>query len=116
MTGKAAFWSALKFLVGKARRTKVIILRTELSETLAHHRYLVHAKLCLTLGNPMDCSLRGSYVHEILQARILEWVAISSSRASSQSRDQTHVSCVSCIGRWVESLPLSHLGFELVPN
>ena len=44
MNGKAAFWSAVKFLVGKARRTKVIILRTELSETLAHHRYLVHAK------------------------------------------------------------------------
>ena len=40
------------------------------------------------------------------QARILEWVAISSSRGSSQTRDQTHVSC---IGRWI-FLPLSHLG------
>ena len=99
MNGKAAFWTVLKFLVGKARRTKVIIPRTELSETLAHHRYLVHAKLCLTLGNPIDCSLPGSYVHEIFQEEILEWVAISSSGGSSQSRDQTHVSCVSCIGR-----------------
>ena len=42
---------------------------------------------CLTLGNPMDYSLPGSSVHGILQARILEWVAISSSRGSSQPRD-----------------------------
>ena len=42
------------------------------------------AQLCLTLYNPMDCSLPGSSVHAILQARILEWVAIPFSRASSQ--------------------------------
>ena len=42
-------------------------------------------------------SLPGSSVHGILQARILEWVAISYSRGSSQPRDQTHVPCVSCI-------------------
>ena len=47
---------------------------------------------CLTLCNPTDCSPTGSSVHGILQARILEWVAISSSRGSSQSRDQTRVS------------------------
>ena len=41
------------------------------------------AQLCLTLGNPMDCSLPGSSVHEILQSRILEWVALPSSRGSS---------------------------------
>ena len=44
----------------------------------------------------MDCSLPGSSVHEILQARRLEWVAISSSRRYSQPRNRT---CVSCIGR-----------------
>ena len=49
----------------------------------------------------MDCSPPGSSVYGILQARIPEWVAISSSRGSSQLRDQTHISCVSCIGRWV---------------
>ena len=38
------------------------------------------AKLCPTLVTPMDCSLLGSSVHGILQARILEWVAIYSSR------------------------------------
>ena len=47
------------------------------------------AQLCLTLCNPIDCSLQGSSVCGILQARILEWVAISFSRRSSQSRYQT---------------------------
>ena len=47
----------------------------------------VHTQLCLTLYDPMDCSPPGSSVHGIFQARKLEWVAISSSRRSSQSRD-----------------------------
>ena len=47
---------------------------------------------CATLHNPVDCSPPGSSVHGILQARILEWVAISFSRGSSQPRDQTQVS------------------------
>ena len=46
---------------------------------------------CPTLCDPMDCSPPGSSVHEILQARILEWVAISFSRGSSQPRDWTRV-------------------------
>ena len=51
--------------------------------------------------DPMDCSPPGSSVHGIFQARKLEWVAISYSRGSSSPRNQTHVSCVSCIGRWI---------------
>ena len=47
------------------------------------------AQSCPTLCNPMDCSLPGSSVHRILQARILEWVAMPSSRGSSQPRDRT---------------------------
>ena len=47
---------------------------------------------CPTLCDAMDCSLPGSSIHEILQARILEWVAKPSSRGSSQPRDQTQVS------------------------
>ena len=58
-------------------------------------------QLCPTLCNPMDCSPPGSSVHGILQARILEWVAMPSSRGYSQPRDQTQVSCISCIDRWV---------------
>ena len=45
------------------------------------------AQSCLTLCNPMDCSLPGSSTHGIFQARVLEWVAISFSRGSSQPRD-----------------------------
>ena len=62
-------------------------------------RVCLVAQTCPTLCNPMDCSLPGSSVQGVLQARILEWVAIPSSRGSSQPRDQTHVSCGSCIGR-----------------
>ena len=47
-----------------------------------------------TLCDPMDCSLTGSSVHGILQATILEWVAISTFRGSSQHRDWTGVSCL----------------------
>ena len=50
------------------------------------------SQLCLTLYDPMDCSQQGSSVHEILHARILEWVAIPFSRGSSQPRDGTQVS------------------------
>ena len=60
---------------------------------------------CPTLCDPMDCSLAGSSVHGIFQARILEWVALLSSRGSSPPRDQTQVSCTA--GRW---LYLSHQG------
>ena len=46
----------------------------------------MHAQLCLTLCDPMDCSLPGSSVHGIMPARILKWVAISFSKGSSQHR------------------------------
>ena len=52
------------------------------------------AQSCLTLCDPMDCSLPGSSVHGIFQARVLEWVAISFSRGSSRLRDWTLVSCI----------------------
>ena len=51
----------------------------------------------LTLYNPTDCSLSGSSVRGISQATIMEWVAISSSRGSSWSKDEIHISCVSPI-------------------
>ena len=53
---------------------------------------------CLTFCEPMDYSALGSSVHGLLQARILEWIAIFSSRRSSQSRDWT---CVFCIGKLI---------------
>ena len=56
------------------------------------------AQSCPTLCDPMDCSPSGSSVHGILQARILEWVVISSSRRSSQLRNRT---CISCLVRQI---------------
>ena len=52
----------------------------------------------------MECRLPGSPVHGILQAKILEWVAISFSRGSSQPRDQTQVSCIA--GRFFTHLAI----------
>ena len=60
------------------------------------------AESCLTLCRPMGCSLSGTSVHAILQARILEWGAMPFSRGSSPPRDQT---CISSIDRGI----LSHL-------
>ena len=61
------------------------------------------ATSCLILFDPRDCSQPGFSVHAILQAWILEWVAISFSRGSSQPRDQTQVSCIS--GRFFSTEP-----------
>ena len=55
------------------------------------------APSCLTLWDPADCSLPGSFVHGILQAGILEWVAISFSRQSSRPRGP---SCILCLLHW----------------
>ena len=57
--------------------------------------------VCLVASDPMDCSPPGSSVHGILQSRVPEWAAMPSSRRSSQPRDWTRVSYISCIGRRV---------------
>ena len=69
----------------------------------------VHARVCVCmcavlsffsraiLGDLLDCSLPASSVHDILQVRILEWVAMLSSRGSSWPRGWTCGSCISCI-------------------
>ena len=61
----------------------------------------VRAQLCPTLYDPMDCDPPGSPVREIFQTRILEWVAIASSKGSSLPRDWTYISRVSCIGKQI---------------
>ena len=69
------------------------------------YKELVHthmrAQSCLALYNFMDCSPPGFSVHGILQARILQLVAVSSCRGSSWPRDWNHVSWVSCIGKQI---------------
>ena len=76
-----------------------------------------------TLSNPMDCSLSGSFVHGIFQARVLEWIAISFSRGSSQPRNRTHVSCIAgkCFTIWatreallINILLLGRLFFKVI--
>ena len=56
------------------------------------------AQLCPALWDHMNCSLPGSSVHGVSQARTLEWVALSYSRRSSWPRDWNHITC---IGRWI---------------
>ena len=69
-------------------------------------------QLCPTLRLPLDCSLRGSCVHGILQARILERVAVPSSKGLSQSRDRALITYVYL--HWkVGSLPLAPPGKPL---
>ena len=66
---------------------------------ILHYVQCLVTQSCLTLCDPKDCSPPGSSVHGIIQARILERVAMSSSRGSSQPRDQTQVSHIA--GRFV---------------
>ena len=76
----------------------------DLGRITESQRSAVHCSValsCLTLCDPMDCSLPGSSVHGIYQVGILEQVAISYSRKSSRPRNQTRISCVSCISRWI---------------
>jgi len=70
------------------------------------------AQSCLTLCNPMDYSLPGSSVHGIFQAIVLEWIAISFSRGSSQPRDRTRVSR---IVQFSSVQSLSHVWFFATP-
>ena len=79
----------------------------------------MHAKSlqsCLTLCNPMHCSPPGSSVHGILQAIVLKWVVVYSSRGSSWPRDQTHICCLFLY--WQEDalplVPLESLWYTLL--
>ena len=72
---------------------KVVIVENS-RYTYRIHMYVLIAQLCPTFCDPMDCSPPGSFIHEISQTRILEWVAIPFSRGSSWLRDQTQVSFI----------------------
>ena len=63
---------------------------------------------CPTFCDPMDCSPPGSSVHGILQARILEWIAMPFSRGSFQRRDRTRISCKA--GKFFPAKPWEYKG------
>ena len=87
-----------KILCGSKEVKKYKCSRSVVSDSLWLHGV---AQSCPTLCNPMDCSLPGSSVHGILQARVLEWLAVSFSRRSSQPRDRTRVSSIPGRTPWI---------------
>ena len=95
--------------------SKVNLLRGKKSHGFWLPKYIPAVSCVLSrsvmsdLFDPMDCSLPGSSGHGILQARVLEWVAVPSSRGSSQPRDWTCVS-LCCLHWQAGSLPLAPPG------
>ena len=79
---------------------KKVLFTSELQRGQLWHIWDIgmRAKSCPTLATPWTVARPGSSVHGILQARVLEWVAISSSRGCSRPRDRT---CVCCFGRHI---------------
>ena len=104
LLNKSSLFSFLSHLEGKLQ---IATLReiVNANHHLPHPCFLscchLVVKSCLIFCNPMDHSRPGSFIHGIFQARILECVATSSSRGSSGPRNQTHISCVPCIGRQI---------------
>ena len=94
--------ASIRVLVGDGVRDNMKELNRQSFQMMLHGSECYCCRLvaqsCPTLCDPMDCSPPGPSVHGILQARILEWVAMPSSRGSSRPKDQT---LVSCNGRWV---------------
>ena len=86
-------WRRLLRVLWIGRRSNQSVLKESENEV---------TQSCPTLCDPMDCSLSGSSIHGIFQARVLEWIVISFSRGSSQSRNRTWVSCIAgrCFTIW----------------
>ena len=97
---KIGWWllMSMRFLLGVNVLKSIVVTDAQL------WIFCVHAQLLqsfLTLCNPMNCCPPGCSVHGIITARILEWVAMLSSKGPSWPRDRTLVSYSSCMGRWI---------------
>ena len=92
-------WGCLALFGGNRYRREQLWIGTR-DVCISAGLYFAHGNMTTEFVAPQTVP-PGSSVHGILQARILEQVASSYPRGSSQSRGWTHVSCVSCIGRWV---------------
>ena len=105
-----SFWNLIKERYSILQAEEPFIFIINETSNSNHSRNRECAQSCLTLCDPMDCSLPGSSVRGVLQARILEWVAISSSRASSQPTSPASPELQ------VDSPPLNHLGSPWIEN
>ena len=85
-------WTQVSRIVGRC--FTIWATREALFTGLSSVQFSSVAQSCPTLCDPMGCSLPGSSVHGLFQAIVLEWIAISISRGSSQPREQTQVSCI----------------------
>ena len=94
-----AHWEADMFNSGEKQKGWNLGLLSKLYFSTPLHCWCLVTKSSPSLFDTMDCSLPGSSVHGISQARILEWVAISSSWGTSWASNQTHISYVSWIVR-----------------
>ena len=90
------FWKSSKSLQNLQLRT-----RSGSRSGLKPHMHCWVASVLFSSLQPMKCSLPNSSVHRILQAKILEWVAMLFSRGPSQPRDESRISWISCIGSQV---------------
>ena len=81
-----------KFMDSRSKKTTCVVFFAPSGLCVKKDMCVLITQSCLTHCDPMNCSLPGSSVLGILQARILEWVAIFFSRGSSQPRDQTWIS------------------------
>ena len=97
---------------GKNNSTKLLTSVTHVYTELCA-QVLTVTQACPTLCNPMDCSPPDSFVHGILQARIQEWVAISSSRGSSQRKAQTCAPVTPALSEFLATEPHGKPQFSL---
>ena len=96
-TNKSGKISKIYFIAKKARCSGSLFFNSSLYIYTHTHAFVYVCwvtQSCLTFCKPMDCSPSGSSIHGILQAGILEWVAIPFSTGSSRPRDRTWVSCI----------------------
>ena len=91
---RSPFWGQVWFWEGRCQPCGPVISPEMASSMRVWEKKMLVGQSCPTLCNPTDCNPPGSSVHGILQARILEWAAISFSRESSQPRDWTSLSCI----------------------
>ena len=92
---------AERFFIGLPWEQKMMLGDIGMIALSPCHIHCMHAQSCLALCDPMDCNPPGSSVHGLFQRRTLEWVAIPSSRESSQPKDWIHISSITCIGSQV---------------